>query len=383
MTKAHVVTNGLRRFCNISFHLDAMKKELIVFIVGFCMASGISVRIVSAQVGGPIGKKEAIAHPDVHDPVMAKGEDGRYYIFATGMGVRVLSSEDMEKWVEEPSVLKEIPQWAVDTVQGYRGHTWAPDISYHNGLWHLYYSCSTFGKNGSAIGLAVNKTLDPSSPDFGWTDFGVVIVSHRHRDNWNAIDPNLVVDKNGEPYLTFGSFWDGIQLVKLSKEDYRTPVSEPVTIARRTGRKLMLDEMDHVENYVIEGTDTIEAGENAIEAPFVFHYHDYYYLFVSFDYCCRGERSTYKTVYGRSKNIEGPYYDMEGRSMERGGGTLLYGPDADCFGVGHCSVYEFDGQVYFIAHAYEKAYGGMAKLFVRPIRFDGIGRIVPEEIRKH
>lgn len=351
-----------------------MKTKSVLFVVMFCAVCMMAWSDAVAVV--PVCEKGEDPHPDVHDPVMAKGEDGRYYIFSTGMGVRVLSSADMEKWREEPSVLKEAPQWAVDTVKGYRGHTWAPDISYCNGLWHLYYSCSTFGKNGSAIGLAVNKTLDPQSPQFGWEDRGMVIASHRHQDNWNAIDPNLAVDKNGEPYLTFGSFWDGIQLVRLSKEDFRTPISAPVTIARRTGRKLTLAELDQVEKFVVEGKDTIEAGANAIEAPFVFHYNDYYYLFVSFDYCCRGERSTYKTVYGRSKNIEGPYYDMEGRNMAQGGGTLLIGPGDDYFGVGHCSVYEFDGQVYFVSHAYEKASNGMAKLFIRPIRFDASGRIL-------
>lgn len=377
MTKADVLGRS-SSFCNMAFNPNAVKKEWIAFVVMFCVAV-ITAGTASAQAG-PTGRDETLSRPNVHDPVMAKGEDGRYYVFATGMGVRVLSSPDMKDWKEEPSVLKEAPQWAVDTVKGYRGHTWAPDISYHKGYWHLYYSCSTFGKNGSAIGLAVNKTLDPSSPEFGWKDCGMVIASHRHRDNWNAIDPNLVVDKNGEPYLIFGSFWDGIQLVRLSKDDYRTPVSAPVTVARRIGRKLTIDELDNVEKYVIEGRDTIEAGENAIEAPFIFRYNDYYYLFVSFDYCCRGERSTYKTVYGRSKNVEGPYFDKEGRSMERGGGTLLYGPDADHFGVGHCSVYEFDGQVYFISHAYEKACNGMAKLFIRPIRIDESGWIVTGEI---
>ncbi len=104
----------------------------------------------------------------VHDPVMAKGEDGRYYLFMTGMNVGVISSADMKEWKSEPSALPETPAWAMEEVRGYRGHTWAPDISYHNGLWHLYYSCSTFGKNGSAIGLAVNKTLDRTSKDFKW-----------------------------------------------------------------------------------------------------------------------------------------------------------------------------------------------------------------------
>lgn len=314
-------------------------------------------------------------HPDVHDPVMARGEDGRYYIFATGMGVGVMSSSDMKEWQFEAPVLKEIPTWAIDTVRGYRGHTWAPDISYHNGMWHLYYSCSTFGKNGSAIGHAVNKTLDTRSADFGWTDKGMVIASHRGKDNWNAIDPNLIVDRKGVPYLTYGSFWDGIQLIQLSEKDYQTPITQPVTIARRYDKRFVNGKNI---NFTIEGRDTIEAGENAIEAPFIYKHGKYYYLFVSFDYCCRGENSTYKTVYGRSKNIEGPYYDKEGRRMDKGGGTPLFGPNIIYFGVGHCSVYDFNGQTYFISHAYEKAHNGRAKLFVRPLYFDRNGWIVEE-----
>lgn len=324
------------------------------------------------QFGGPT------KNPNAHDPVMAKGEDGRYYCFMTGMNVGVMSSDDMVEWRMEPSALKETPAWATDTVKGYRGHTWAPDVSYHNGLWHLYYSCSTFGKNGSAIGHAVNKTLDPKSPDFGWKDTGMVIASHRRQDNWNAIDPNLIVDKKGQPYLVFGSFWDGIQLIKLSKEDFRTPLTKPVTVARRVDRRISLKEMNDESNFTIEGGNTIEAGENAIEAPFMFYHDGYYYLFVSFDYCCRGLNSTYKTVYGRSKKIEGPFLDKSGKPMEYGGGTRLYGPDDDYFGVGHNAAYEWDGKCYFISHAYVKDENGAAKLFVRPLEFDEDGWIVEE-----
>ena len=200
-------------------------------------------------------------------------------------------------------------------------------------------------------------------------------MSHKHRDNWNAIDPNLIVDEKGNPYLTFGSFWDGIQLVRLSKNDFKTPEGKPVTISRRIGRKLSIEELDKVENFTIEGNDTIEAGENAVEAPFIIRRGKYYYLFVSFDYCCRGERSTYKTVYGRSKKVEGPYLDRQGQRMDKGGGTLLYGPDSEFFGIGHCSVYEFDGQWYFVSHAYDKSLDGQARLFIRPIEFDKDGWI--------
>lgn len=313
-------------------------------------------------------------NPGVHDPVIALGEDGRYYIFSTGMNVGVMSSADLEEWRFEAPALPETPAWAIDTVPGYRGHTWAPDISYHNGLWHLYYSCSTFGKNGSAIGLAVNKTLDPKSPDFKWEDRGMVIASHKGKDCWNAIDPNLIVDKRGNPYLTFGSFWDGIQLIKLSKKDFQTPVSEPVTISRRVDREFTLDKIEFTQ----EGQNIIEAGPNAVEAPFIFKHGKYYYLFVSFDYCCRGENSTYKTVYGRSKKITGPYVDKDGKRMDKGGGTYLYGPNEEYFGVGHSAAFIHKGQPMFISHAYEKSEGSRARLFIRPMNFDKDGWIIAE-----
>ena len=318
-------------------------------------------------------------HPDVHDPVMARGEDDRYYIFSTGMGIGCISSADLKTWEPERPVLNPTPQWAIDSIRGYRGHTWAPDISHHNGRWYLYYSCSTFGKNGSAIGVATNKTLDPASPNFKWEDQGCVIVSHQHVDSYNCIDPNLIVDKKGTPWLTFGSFWDGIQIVRL-KKDFKTLDGKPKTISRRMGRKITLAEIDNVEHYTIEGNDTIEAGPNAVEAPFIIQHGKYYYLFVSFDYCCRGQNSTYRTVVGRSKKVTGPYVDKKGQPMERGGGDTLIGPNDEFFGVGHNSAYQFDGQWYFLSHAYEKARNGAAKIFLRRMNFDKDGWPVLESM---
>ena len=132
--------------------------------------------------------------------------DGIYYIFSTGQGIGCMTSTDMKTWQPSRSVMPTIPQWAIDSVPGYRGHTWAPDISEHNGTWYMYYSCSTFGKNGSAIGLMTNRTLNPESPDYKWEDQGMVVRSIQRKTNWNAIDPNLIVDEKGNPWLTWGSF---------------------------------------------------------------------------------------------------------------------------------------------------------------------------------
>lgn len=294
-------------------------------------------------------------YPDVHDPVLAY-ENGKYYMFTTGMGVSMLSSADgMKTWRLEKPVLDPIPTWTNEPVPAYKGHTWAPDIRKVGDLWYLYYSCSTFGKNISAIGLATNRTLDPESPLYHWEDQGMVVQSIPGQTDWNAIDPNLIIDHDGHPWLNWGSFWDGIQLVPLA-DDLRTPLTQPQTIARRRRPETVAHLNEH-------------ANLNAIEAPFIIEHDGWYYLFASWDYCCQGLASNYKTVVGRSRTIQGPYLDREGRPMLEDGGTLVAGPCEQYCGIGHCSVYNLDGIWHFIAHAYDRSRNGASKLYVRPIRW--------------
>lgn len=149
--------------------------------------------------------------PMVHDPVMAY-EDSTYYIYATGLGIQQMTSKDRKTWKVLPQpVMTVMPQWTGDSVPGFTHHVWAPDIIRWHNKWWLAYSCSTFGKNGSAIGLLSSPSL--SFPI--WKDEGCIVTSRAKRDNWNAIDPNFVIDEKDQPWLVWGSFWDGIQLAKL------------------------------------------------------------------------------------------------------------------------------------------------------------------------
>jgi arabinan endo-1,5-alpha-L-arabinosidase len=251
-----------------------------------------------------------------------------YYLFCTGMGISVFSSKNMKDWTAEKPVFNSAPGWAVDAIPGFKGHIWAPDISEHNGTFYLYYSVSAFGKNTSCIGLATNETLNPADPKFKWVDHGKVIQSIPGRDLWNAIDPNLVVDDDNHPWLVFGSFWSGMKLVKLN--DNRKEISEPqewYTVSKRP-RAFNVGDVD--------------PGPGAVEAPFIFKKDGYYYLFVSFDFCCRGKESTYKVVVGRSEKIQGPYLDKAGVRMDNNGGTLVREGNDKWAGVGHNSVYHFD-----------------------------------------
>jgi arabinan endo-1,5-alpha-L-arabinosidase len=287
----------------------------------------------------------------VHDPVMIK-QDSVYYLFCTGRGISVWSSKNLTSWKREKPVFDTLP-WAVQTIKGFRNHIWAPDISYHNGLYYLYYSVSAFGKNTSCIGVATNKTLHPGSPDFKWTDHGKVIQSVPGRDMWNAIDPNLAVDEKGTPWLVFGSFWNGMKLVKLNND--RRSVAQPeqwYTVASRP------------RNYILP--DSV-AGDAAIEAPFIYKKDNYYYLFVSFDYCCRGEKSTYKMMVGRAPRIEGPYVDGDGIPMNSGGGSLVLEGDKNWNGVGHNAVVNINGEDHLIFHAYDAGDNGRSKLRIEKI----------------
>ncbi len=287
----------------------------------------------------------------VHDPVIIR-QDSMYYIFCTGYGISVFSSEDMKHWKKEKPVFAAPPQWAVKEIPGFRGHTWAPDISYHNGKYYLYYAVSAFGKNTSAIGVATNKTLDPSDKNFKWVDHGKVIESVPGRDMWNAIDPNLIYAEN-QPWLAFGSFWDGIKLVKLDSS--LTKPAEPekwFTIASRKRNFILPDSV---------------AGDAAIEAPFIFHKDNYYYLFVSFDYCCRAEKSTYKMMIGRSSSVYGPYIDKDGVPMNLGGGSLLLEGDKYWYGIGHNAVATFNGVDYIIFHGYDVKDNGKPKLRIEKL----------------
>ena len=296
----------------------------------------------------------------VHDPVMTR-QDSTYYIFCTGNGIAMWSSSDRIHWKAEKPVFAAPSQWALDAIPGFKGHIWAPDISFYNGLYYLFYSVSAFGKNTSAIGVATNTTLHTNDPAYKWIDHGKVIQSIPGKTNWNAIDPNLITDKDGTPYLVFGSFWDGLKLVKLNKD--RLSVAEDPnnipTIATR--RKTASENLPAVDG------NPVDAGGNAIEAPFIFKHDKYFYLFASIDYCCKGPKSTYKMIIGRSKKLKGPYLDKEGVSMNKGGGSILLAGDTNWYGVGHNGVSTFDGVDYIIFHGYDAADRGISKLRVEKL----------------
>jgi arabinan endo-1,5-alpha-L-arabinosidase len=272
----------------------------------------------------------------IHDPAIVR-EGDTYYVFASnqyeGKLLPIFRSEDLRRWTFSGNVFDGVPEWALKDVPGAKG-IWAPDISYYRGEFRLYYSVSTFGSNRSVIGLATNKTLDPKSPEYRWVDRGKVIESGP-TVFWNAIDPNLTLDARGHPWLTWGSFWGGIMMRKLDPS---------------TGKPFPTDTTVHP-------LATRPQSPHAVEAPFIVRKGGYFYLFLSFDFCCRGRESTYNIRVGRSRSITGPYRDQTGKPMSEGGGTLVLEGTSEWRGPGHPAVLLGKKEDVLVFHAYHGTTG--------------------------
>ncbi|KUI99140.1 RICIN domain-containing protein [Vibrio sp. MEBiC08052] len=272
-----------------------------------------------------------------HDPTIAY-ENGTWWEFQTGKGIYGKVSDNGLDWNPRPSVFPNGLRWWYTYVPGLKNDdVWAPDVKHYNGRVWLYYAVSTFGSRVSAIGLASASSLATGD----WQDHGMVIHTTA-ANNYNAIDPDLVIDKDGDPWLTFGSFGSGIKLIRLNPITMK-PIGDLSSLASRSG---------------------------GIEAPSIVYRRGYYYLFVSTGRCCRGVDSTYQIRYGRATDITGPYLDKSGKDMMKGGGTLLDGGSNRWIGPGGQDIANTD---VIVRHAYDATDGGNAKLLISTLNWDSNG----------
>jgi arabinan endo-1,5-alpha-L-arabinosidase len=314
---------------------------------GRFVAALLLVGVVAALTGcsSPPGAQPLRGDLAAHDPALVVGQHGSpSFVYSTGDptvdggALQIRRSLDGVHWSGAGSVWATRPAWIAEMVPGAPA-LWAPELLQHDGTWYLYYAVSTFGSNHSAIGLATNTTLDPTAAGYRWVDRGAVLVSQTS-DPYNAIDPALVVDASGTPWMAFGSFWSGIQLVELAwPSGMRADDTPPVTIA---GGRASPD--------AIEGSQLVRHGSR-------------FYLFASVGFCCRGAQSTYQVVVGRSDAIDGPYLDKRGLAMLTGGGTIVLSTRGSRVGPGGESYSR--GRLGF--HYYDADHSGRTTLAIAPV----------------
>jgi arabinan endo-1,5-alpha-L-arabinosidase len=272
---------------------------------------------------------------NVHDPGSFKDAD-TYYVFSTDAqnggtfrgGVQVRKSKDLMNWEWVGRAFPDVPEEA-KAWTGAKG-LWAPDVEKFGDTYYLYYCASQFGKNQSFIGVATSQNIEGP-----WEDQGEVFKT-KQGDGPNAIDPNITFDKNGEPWMVYGSFFGGLFVSKIDPN---------------TGKLLEYGEGKLIAKRHI-------SVEGAIEGPYIIYNKefDYYYLFVSYDSLF----TQYNIRVARSKNIEGPYLDHNGNEMTNTTlppndvgmkvlGGYKFGDHEGWVCPGHNSILK-DGENYFIIH---------------------------------
>ena len=341
-----------------------MKSLVLAAAFLACVTGGVRAQTGPAET---LNARLAGDLTPVHDPVIIR-EGKTYHVFSTGLGpgaqgiIASRTSRDLVHWEKGAAPFEQMPEWAAKAIPGAK-NIWAPDISYVNGRYRLYYAVSTFGSNRSAVGLATSTTLDSAAPDYGWRDEGLVVMS-TPGDDYNAIDPAFLADKSGRHWLSLGSFWTGLKLFELDPRTGKLlkPGAKPRDLASRP---------------VPAGAPSI------VEAPYIFAHGGYYWLLASYDYCCKGVNSTYYTVIARSKTVEGPYRGKDGSSMLAGGGTILLRADLQekqrFRGPGHPGHFrDADGTDYVVYHAYDRENKGLPTLRIVPLRWGADGWPVAE-----
>ena len=303
----------------------------------------------------------------VHDPVIIKEKD-TYYVFCTGGGQRggiipIRCSTNLLHWTLCGSVFDLLPQWATNEIPRARG-AWAPDISWFNGRYHLYYALSSFGVNESAIGLAVNETLDSADPRYQWVDQGLVVRSRAGVDDFNAIDPQLVIENKRNVWLCWGSFWGGIKMRRIDPATGKLSTQDATLYSLASRPRLQPHQTPPVEG--------------AIEAPTVVRRGSWWYLFASYDLCCQGTNSSYNVRVGRSTRVTGPYLDRAGKPMMEGGGTMVIEATTPNWrGPGHQTVFQDANGDYLLFHAYDGRTGRPELKISTIVWDDGWPRVAP------
>jgi len=245
----------------------------------------------------------------IHDPSTIAECDGKYYTFGTGSGG--LISEDGYTW----------------TGGGVRtGGGVAPDVIKIGDRYLVSYSAGFPGTEGKTRGNIITmwtKTLDPESPDFGYSDPMLVAWAEADEDCW-AIDPAFLMGPDGKLWCSYGTYFGTIRICEL----------DPKTGNRMPG--------DVATDVAID-----------CEATAMMYRNGWYYLLATHGTCCDGVNSTYNIVVGRSRNPRGPYYDNVGRDMMEGGGRMVLSAGNRVTGPGHFGHFVVDEGVERMSCHYE------------------------------
>ena len=280
-----------------------------LFIILLCLLQNITT-LQETHYTNPVIRKDA------PDPSVIEGDNGYYYLYATGESI--YKSTDLVNWSFVREVFEGKPRPSFVDVDRY----WAPCITKQDGRYVLYFALSVWGGVDTAgIGVATADT--PEGPFDIVGDTGKLFQS-ADVGVQNSIDP-FYIEADGGKYIIWGS-WYGIWAIELNPDG--------------------LSVKDYGAISQLAGT--------AFEASYIYKRGDLYYLFASIGSCCEGDASTYQTVVGRSQSFKGPYYDRYDQPMLDNYYEIILSGNDHFAGTGHNAriIEDNSGATWMLFHAY-------------------------------
>ncbi|WP_222949886.1 glycoside hydrolase family 43 protein [Sphingomonas sediminicola] len=265
---------------------------------------------------------------DFPDPAAILAPDGYYYAYATQtlqddkwINIQVARSRDLVQWDHLGDALPDKPGWARDTQD-----FWAPYVVQEGDRYLMYYSATPdvcdVPERGHCLAIAT-----ASSPVGPFVDMGLPLLLGM---GFEYIDPMVFDDPvSGQRFLYWGSGFQPIKVQQLA-EDHMSfvPDSEPTDIIWPNSKG---------------------GFPRLVEAAWVIHHDDFYYIFYSGDNCC-GPDAEYGVMVARSREPTGPFETLEeARGVPH---SLMLFKSERWLAPGHnCIVTDKAGENWIIYHA--------------------------------
>ncbi len=238
----------------------------------------------------------------------------------------VFSSENLTEWADHGMI---VAQNKVAWVDSASYSMWAPDCVERNGKYYFYFPANKTvadvnGRKGFGIGVAI-----ADKPE------GPYVPLPEPIKGVNGIDPNVLIDKDGQAYL----YWSmgNIMVAKL-KDDMTELASEPQIIANLPQKGLK-------------------------EGPYVFERKGVYYL--TFPHV---ENKIERLEYAIGDNPMGPF---------KMAGVVMDESPANCW-TNHQSIVQYNNQWYLFYHHndYSPTFDKNRSIRVDSLFFDADGKIL-------
>ena len=270
-----------------------------------------------------------ILDADFPDPAVILADDGFYYAYATQtlrdgewINIQVARSADLIHWQHLGDALPDKPAWARETQD-----FWAPYVVREGDRYLMYYSATPdvcdLPERGHCLAIATSD--GPTGP---FVDMGMPLLLGM---GFEYIDPMVFDDPvSGKRFLYWGSGFQPIKVQQLADDHVSfKPDSEPVDI---------------VWPNPVKG-----AFPRLVEAAWVIHHDEYYYIFYSGDNCC-GPDAEYGVMVARSREPTGPFETLEeARGVPH---SLMLFKSERWLAPGHnCIVTDKVGDTWIIYHA--------------------------------